>query len=70
LWDRDVNVKERGRLSGRLGRLRMRVVRPGWVPAMNGGDPSAEEEHTGQARAAWEFAPSAGCEQQAWARQA
>jgi hypothetical protein len=48
----EVKVKERGILSGRRGRLSMRVVRPGCVPAMKGGDPSAEEEHTGQARAA------------------
>jgi hypothetical protein len=37
---------------------------------MKGGDPSEEEGHTGQARAAWEIGPSAGCEQEAWARQA
>ena len=70
MWVGDVNVKESGRLPGRWGRLRIRVVSPGWVPAMKGGDPSAEEGHTGQARAAWEIGPSAGCEQEAWARQA
>jgi hypothetical protein len=70
LWEGGVNVKESGILPGRWGRFRIRVVSPGWVPAMKGGNPSAEEGHTGQAKAAWEIGPSAGCEQQAWARQA
>ena len=65
-----VKEKERGGESRGRGWLRIRVVEPGSVPAMKGGDPSAREGQMGHARAAWECGPSAGCEQLAWAKQA
>ena len=65
-----VKEKERGGESRGRGRLRMRVVEPGCVPAMKGGDPSAEEGQMGQERDDGECGPSVGCEQLAWAKQA
>ena len=65
-----VKEKERGGESRGRGRLRIRVVDPGCVPAIKGGDPSAREGQMGHARAACGCGPSAGCEQLAWAKQA